>query len=68
MINNVSRRAELKVWVVYKCERYAHTDTPYPCVIAVLSDMKKAKSLARTNGAWITELEVDKIGTGECKQ
>ena len=58
----------MKVWVVYKCKRYEHTNTPYPCVIAVLTDMEKAKSFARTNGAWITEIEVDKTGTSECKQ
>jgi hypothetical protein len=58
----------LKVWVVYKCKRYEHTDTPYPCVIAVLSDVQKAKNLARTEGAWMTEVEIDKIGTSECKQ
>lgn len=57
----------MKVWVVYKCKRYEHTDTPYPCVIAVLSDGQKAKSLARTKGAWMTEIEVDKTGTSECK-
>ena len=58
----------MKVLVVYKCKRYEHSDTPYPCVIAVLSDMEKAKSIARTNGAWITEVEVDRTGTNECKQ
>jgi hypothetical protein len=58
----------LKVWVVYKCKRYDDTETPYPCVIAALSNMEKAKSVARTNGAWITEVEVDKTGTSECKQ
>jgi hypothetical protein len=37
-------------------------ETPYPCVIAILSDMEKAKSFTRMNGAWITEVEVDKTG------
>jgi hypothetical protein len=37
-------------------------------VIAVLSDMEKAKSFARINGAWITEVKVDKTMTSECKQ
>ncbi|HML04103.1 MAG TPA: hypothetical protein VK487_12125 [Candidatus Bathyarchaeia archaeon] len=58
----------MKVWVVYKCKRYERTNTPYPCVLAVLSDMEKAKSFARTNGAWVTEVEIDKIGTNECNQ
>jgi len=58
----------LKVWVVYKCKRYEDIDAPYPCVLAVLTDMVKAKSFARTNGAWMTEFEVDKIYDVECKQ
>jgi hypothetical protein len=58
----------MKVWVVYKCKRYKDTDTPYPCVLAVITEMEKAKSFARANGAWITEIEVDKIGTNECKK
>jgi hypothetical protein len=37
-------------------------------VIAVLSDEQKAKSFARTKGAWMTEVEIDKIGTNECEQ
>ena len=58
----------LKVWVVYKCKKYEDSDVPYPCVLAVLTDMEKAKSFARTHGAWMTEVEVDKIDDKECKQ
>jgi len=57
----------MKVWVIYKCKRYEDTDVPYPCVLAVLTDMAKAKSFARTQGAWMTEFEVDKIES-ECRQ
>ena len=58
----------MKVWVVYKCKRYEEVDAPYPCVLAVLTNMEKAKSFARTHGAWMTEVEIDKIDDAECKQ
>lgn len=58
----------MKVWVIYKCKRYEDIDVPYPCVLAVLTDMEKAKSFARTQGAWMTEVEIDKIDAEECKQ
>lgn len=58
----------MKVWVVYKCKRYEDIDVPYPCVLAVLTDMGKAKSFSRTHGAWMTEVEIDKIDSEECKQ
>ena len=58
----------MKVWVIYKCKRYEDIDVPSPCVLAVLTDMEKAKSFARTHGAWMTEVEIDKIDAEECKQ
>ena len=59
----------MRVWVVYKCKRYEGVDVPYPCVIAVLTDEARAKSVARANGAWMTEVEVDKAEVGEgCKE
>ena len=59
----------MRVWVIYKCKRYEDVDVPYPCVIAVLTDAARAKSAARANGAWMTEVEVDKIDTREgCKE
>ena len=58
----------MKVWVIYKCKQYGNTSTPYPCVIAVMTNMEKAKSVARANGAWMTEIEVDQIGANECKE
>jgi len=57
----------MKVWVIYMCKRYQDTNIPYPCVLAVLTDKEKAKSFARTNGAWMTEVEIDKIDDIECK-
>jgi hypothetical protein len=59
----------MRVWVVYKCKRYADVKAPYPCIIAVISDEARAKSVARVNGAWMTEVEVDKVEAGEgCKE
>ena len=48
----------MKVWAVYTCKRYPNDEISHPCVVAVLTDKEKAKSVARKNGAWMTEVEV----------
>ena len=58
----------MKVWVIYKCKRYEDMNIPFPCVIAVVTDKERAKSVARANGAWMTQVEVDQKEAKECKE
>ncbi len=41
---------------------------PFPCVIAVVTDKERAKNVARANGAWMTQVEVDQTEAKECKE
>jgi hypothetical protein len=58
----------MKVWVIYKCKRYEDMNVPFPCVIAVVTDKEREKSIARANGAWMTQVEVDQTEAKEFKE